>query len=194
MKNIKSCVIIFLMLSLITGAIYPLLTTAIGQGLFKNQAGGSLILVQGQTRGSSLIGQSFKSPAYFWPRPSASDYSALPSSGSNLAPTSAALQKAVNERRARLSQYIASPIPADLLLSSASGLDPHLSPEAALAQVDRVAKARGLDEEKKARLVEMVKQRFEPQQAGIFGSPRVNVLQLNLALDDLAGPPGPREK
>ena len=194
MKNIRSCVIIFLMMSLLTGVAYPLLVTVIGRGLFKDEAQGSLILIHGQVRGSKLIGQRFRSPAYFWSRPSASEYGALPSSASNLAPTSDALKRGVEERRSRLSQSIASPIPADLLFSSGSGLDPHISPEAALAQVDHVAKARGLRPEEKVKLLEMVKQHIETPQLGILGSPCVNVLDLNLALDDLFGSPAPQEK
>ena len=194
MKNLRSCVIIFIMLSLLTGVAYPLLVTAIGRGFFKDETQGSLIRIQGQVRGSRLIGQSFQSPAYFWSRPSASEYGALPSSASNLAPTSEALKRAVTERRSRLSQSLASPIPADLLFASGSGLDPHLSPEAALAQVDHVVKARGLKPGEKAKLLEIVKQQIEKPQLGILGSPRVNVLELNLALDDLFGSPAPEEK
>ena len=185
MKNLKACLLLYAALTIITGMAYPLAVTGIARTWFRNQAEGSLIRIQGKVRGSSLIGQKFSSPAYFWPRPSAGDYGAVPSAASNLGPTSAALKKQVEERKKNLATYFSSPIPADLLLASGSGLDPQISPEAALAQVEHVAQARGLKAEEKQNLAALVKQSIQPPQWRVFGRPRVNVLLLNLALDSL---------
>ena len=183
MKNLKACLLLYAALSIITGMAYPLAVTLAARTLFPRPAEGSLIRIQGEVRGSSLIGQKFSSPAYFWPRPSAGDYGAVPSAASNLGPTSAELKKQVEARRNNLAPYFSSPIPADLLLASGSGLDPHISPEAALAQIEHVAKARGLNDEQKEKLTDLVKQNIQSSQWHILGSPRVNVLLLNLALD-----------
>ena len=185
MKNLKSCLLLYLTLSIITGMAYPLVVTVLARTFFPDQAGGSLVRIQGEVRGSSLIGQKFDSPAYFWPRPSAGDYATIPSSASNLGPASAGLKQAVAERRQRLLPDISDPIPPDLLLASGSGLDPHLSPQAALAQIDHVAKARRLNAREKENLAALVRQQIQPPQWRVFGSPRVNVLLLNLALDSL---------
>jgi len=193
MKNLKSCLILYVILSIVTGMAYPLLVAVLARTFFWNQAEGSLIRIQGQVRGSSLIGQKFDSPAYFWPRPSAGDYGTVPSSASNLGPTSAALQQAVEERRKRLAPYISNPIPPDLLLASGSGLDPHISPKAALAQIDHVAKARGLNAQEKESLTALVNQHIQTPQGRVLGGPRVNVLLLNLALDSLYPQPLPKE-
>jgi len=183
MKNLFSCIVLFVILTIITGLVYPLAVTGVSRVLFPEKVKGSLILVKEEIIGSSLIGQKFQSPAYFWPRPSASDYQAVPSSVSNLGPTSAALKQAMDDRKKNLVPYFSSSIPAELLLASGSGLDPHISPETALAQIDRVAKARGLSARDKERLIALVKKNTEGPQGRIFGSPRVNVLRLNLALD-----------
>ena len=185
MKNLKSIILLYLILTVITGAVYPLAVTVVSRVLFPDKVEGSLIQINGEVRGSRLIGQNFASPEFFWSRPSASDYGAIPSAASNLGPTSAVLKQSTAERRKILSAYIAEPIPFDLLLASGSGLDPHISPEAALSQVDHVAKARGFSFQQREELVSLIKQHIEKPQWGIFGSTRVNVLELNIALDSL---------
>lgn len=185
---IRPAVTLFILLSIITGLLYPLLVTGIGQVLFPKQAAGSLIEREGKAVGSRLIGQNFTDPKYFWGRPSATGpypYNAAASSGSNLGPLNPALKEAVETRVKAL--RIADPgntasIPIDLVTASASGLDPHVSPAAAEYQVARVAQARGLAPET---VQNLVAQQTKDRQWGIFGEPRVNVLELNLALDQL---------
>lgn len=173
-------------LTLITGLLYPLVVTGIAQMLFPRQANGSLILIDGQPVGSSLIGQPFDAPKYFWGRPSATSpfpYNAAASSGSNLGPTNDALMKAVQARIDALKAADPDnplPLPVDLVTASGSGLDPHISPAAAEYQIRRIARVRGLDETDVRRLVA---QHTEGRQLGILGEPRVHVLRLNLALD-----------
>jgi K+-transporting ATPase ATPase C chain len=185
---IRPAVTLFILLSAITGLIYPLLVTGISQALFPNQAAGSLIERDGKLVGSRLIGQHFTDPKYFWGRPSATSpypYNAAASSGSNLGPLNPALKEAVESRVSVLRAADpgnAAPVPVDLVTASASGLDPHLSPAAAEYQVTRVARARGLAPETVRNLLV---QQTEDRQWGIFGEPRVNVLELNLALDQL---------
>jgi K+-transporting ATPase ATPase C chain len=175
-----------LLLSLITGVAYPLLVTGIAQTLFSFQANGSLIVKDGKVVGSALIGQPFDDPKYFWGRPSATSpfaYNAGASSGSNLSPTSANLVKAVQERVNTLREADpgnTAPVPVDLVTASGSGLDPHISPAAALYQVSRVARARKLAPEAVRALVD---RHTEGRFLGLLGEPRVNVLTLNLALD-----------
>ncbi|HEX5327953.1 MAG TPA: potassium-transporting ATPase subunit KdpC [Acetobacteraceae bacterium] len=172
--------------TLLTGVAYPLLVTGLAQALFPRRANGSLIVHDGRVAGSALIGQPFGDPAYFWGRPSATapfPYNAASSGGSNLGPTNPALVAAVKARVAALRAADpgnTAPVPADLVTTSASGLDPDISPAAADYQVQRVARARGLAPEVVRRLVA---EHTKPRQLGIFGEPRVNVLQLNLALD-----------
>ncbi|MCX6646413.1 MAG: potassium-transporting ATPase subunit KdpC [bacterium] len=189
MRNLKSGILIFLIMAVLTGVVYPLVITVISQTAFPDKANGSLLSGDGEIHGSILAGQKFTLPEYFWPRPSISEYNALPSGASNQGPTSEALRQAVEDRSRELTPYISGQIPADLLLASGSGLDPHISPDAALVQIDHVAQARNLSAEQKAHLRELVNQYIEQPQWGVFGAPRVNVLRLNLAVDDTFGKP-----
>ncbi|WMW81866.1 potassium-transporting ATPase subunit KdpC [Undibacterium cyanobacteriorum] len=183
---LRRLIISFLLLSLITGILYPLLTYALGQGLFQAKANGSLINSDGKLRGSMLIGQAFSAPHYFWSRPSATANFANngeASGGSNLAPSNPAFREAVAERIANVRAAhpdAKAPIPAELVTTSASGLDPHISLAAAEYQLTRVASQRHMTIEQ---LRATVKRYTEEPQWGIFGETRVNVLALNLALD-----------
>lgn len=186
--HIKIALFLLIVLTVVTGVLYPLAVTGMAQVLFPRQANGSLIVQNGQPVGSTLIGQPFDDPKYFWGRPSATGpfpYNAAASSGSNLGPTNDVLLKAVRDRIAGLKAADpenSSPVPVDLVTASGSGLDPHISPAAAEYQVHRVAKVRGLDE---AKVRALVADHTEGRQLGILGEARVNVLQLNLALNDL---------
>jgi K+-transporting ATPase ATPase C chain len=172
--------------TVLTGLAYPLVITGVAQLAFRDKANGSLIERDGKIIGSELLAQEFQRPRYFWPRPSADGYATVPSGASNLGPTSAALQSNVAARAAAIraaNKLLAdATIPADLLFTSGSGLDPHISPEAARLQVARVATARGVSEESIKALIERF---IELPQFGFLGEPRVNVLLLNLALDRL---------
>jgi K+-transporting ATPase ATPase C chain len=186
MTHLRPALVSLVLLTVITGVIYPLVVTGIAKVAFPWQADGSLIVKDGKIVGSALIGQPFDDPKYFWGRPSATSphpYNAAASSGSNQGPTNPALTKAVQERVDALRSADpgnSAPVPVDLVTASASGLDPHVSPAAALYQVRRVAKARNLDE---AKVRDLVSQHTEGRQLGFLGEPRVNVLALNLALD-----------
>lgn len=179
---------VFVLLSAITGLAYPLAVTGIAGAVFPEQAAGSLILQDGKPVGSSLIGQNFSDPKHFWGRPSATapqPYNATASSGANQGPLNPALVDAVKSRVEALRAADpgnTAPVPADLVSASASGLDPHISPAAALWQAGRVAKARGLPEDRVKALVDA---HTEGRQWGLLGEARVNVLKLNLALDAL---------
>jgi potassium-transporting ATPase KdpC subunit len=194
-RELRSAAILFLLLSLVTGIVYPLVVTGIAQLVFPAQANGSLIDASGKPAqdgasavGSELIGQPFADPKYFWSRPSATSpypYNASSSGGSNLGPLNPALTDVVKARIKALRDADpgnTAPVPADLVTASASGLDPDISPAAAEFQVARVARARGLDPQKVRALVA---QATEGRQFGFLGEPRVNVLRLNLALDEL---------
>jgi K+-transporting ATPase ATPase C chain len=185
---VRPAVSLFLLLSAVTGLAYPLAVTGIARAVFPEQAAGSLILEDGQVVGSALIGQHFSDPKHFWGRPSATapqPYNAAASSGSNLGPLNPALIEAVEARLEALRAADpgnARAVPVDLVTASASGLDPHISPAAALWQVPRVARARGLAE---AQVRSLVEGHAEGRQWWLLGEPRVNVLKLNLALDAL---------
>ncbi len=188
-RQLRPAISMLIVLSVLTGLIYPSAITLAARALFPHQADGSLIESKGTVVGSELIGQQTSAPGHFWGRPSATSpqpYNAQASGGSNLTPAGEAQLKAVKERVEALRAADpgnAAPIPADLLTASGSGLDPHISPEAAAFQVSRVAKARGLDE---AALSALVARHKEGRQLGFLGEPRVNVLMLNRALDSLA--------
>jgi len=186
MSHLRAALVSLVVLTGVTGVVYPVVVTAIAQLVFPYQANGSLIVKDGKVVGSTLIGQSFDDPKYFWGRPSATSpfgYNAASSSGSNLSPTNPALVKSVQERVDALRAADpgnTAPVPVDLVTTSASGLDPHISPAAALYQVNRVAKARKLDP---AVVRDLVGRHTEGRQLGFLGEPRVNVLALNLALE-----------
>src|SRR6059036_2184479 len=186
LAQVRPAVMVLALLTLVTGVAYPLVVTGIAQAVFPFQAQGSLIVKEGKVVGSALIGQPFDDPKYFWSRPSATSPfadNAAASSGSNLSPTNPDLIKAVQGRVEALRAADpgnTAPVPVDLVTASGSGLDPHISPAAALYQVNRVAKARRVDP---ASVRELVERHTEGRQFGFLGEPRVNVLALNLALD-----------
>jgi potassium-transporting ATPase KdpC subunit len=190
MKSLISSLKIFLILTVLTGIIYPLFVTGFAQLFFTKKANGSLIIKDKKTIGSELIGQLSDSDIYFAPRPSAISYNPLPSGGSNYGLTNAKLKNLVHERKR---QFIAfnnldslTEIPSEMLFASASGLDPHISPEAALMQVNRIAKARNFNELQKKQLIALIKTTVEYPQFGLLGESRINVLLLNLKTDSLA--------
>jgi K+-transporting ATPase ATPase C chain len=189
MKEIRTALLVLLVLSILVGVIYPLLVTGIAQLAFPRRANGSLVLSGGRIVGSELVGQSFSLPQYIHGRPSFSDYDPTRSGGSNLAPTSRVLLDRVLERIDRVRQENGlpqgAPVPADLVLESGSGLDPDISVESALLQVARIARARGVDPE----MIEtLIRRHARGPFLGAFGERRVNVLRLNIALDELFGP------
>jgi potassium-transporting ATPase KdpC subunit len=187
MKDIKPAILLFIIFTIICGGIYPAVVTGVSHVLFPKQAAGSFITDKsGKEIGSTLIGQPFSDPRYFWPRPSATTdfgYNPTASGGSNSGPTNPDYLKTVTERIKAIRDSGANgPIPAELVQASASGLDPHISPEAALLQVPRIAKVRGIREDG---LRKIISDRIEERQLGFLGAPRVNVLVLNLELDRL---------
>lgn len=195
-KDLRTAIIAFVLLSALLGLAYPYAITGIAQAVFHRQANGSLVSLNGQTVGSSLVGQNVSSPAYFHPRPSAAGadgYDASASSGSNLGPSSAALATRVAGDVAKVRQENDLPsgakIPVDAVTASGSGLDPHISPAYAELQVVRVAKARGASEDA---VRSLVRQNTDGSLIGVAGEPRVNVLELNIALDQAFGRPGSR--
>jgi K+-transporting ATPase ATPase C chain len=200
LREIRPAILILLLLTLITGLAYPLAMTEIANAILPKQAQGSLIERDGKVIGSALIGQEFKSDKYFHGRPSATTapdpadsaktvpapYNAASSGASNLGPTSKALNDRIKEDVDKLkAENLSSPVPVDLVTTSASGLDPDISPEGALFQVPRVAKARNMPEE---RVRQLVSENISGRLIGLFGEPRVNVLALNLALDAASKP------
>ncbi|BBK43723.1 potassium-transporting ATPase KdpC subunit [Allostella vacuolata] len=195
LKHLRPALVLIVAMTVLTGLAYPLAMTGIARAVFPDQSSGSLLVRDGQVVGSALIGQEFKADRYFQGRPSATTaadpadpaksvaapYNAAASGGSNLGPTSAALVERVTADAARLrAENPAAPVPVDLVTTTASGLDPHISPDAAYFQVPRVALARALPAEAVRALVE---RHVEGRLFGIIGEPRVNVLALNLALD-----------
>jgi potassium-transporting ATPase KdpC subunit len=192
---LRPALVLLALFTLLTGVLYPAALTGLAQVLFPRQANGSLLMREGQVVGSALVGQPFSDPRYFWSRPSATaptPYNAAASSGSNVGPTHPALRERVQERLQALRAADpgnTAPVPVELLTASASGLDPHLSPAAVYYQLPRVARARGLEPE---RLRQLVQAHVEPRTLRLLGEPRVNVLALNLALDDMDGAPPTR--
>jgi K+-transporting ATPase ATPase C chain len=184
--QVRPAVTLTLILCVLTGVVYPGVVTGLAQLLFPRQANGSLIAVGGNVIGSRLIGQAFARPGYFHPRPSAAGagYDAMASGGTNEGPTSHALAESIAARVDSVHRRdgVRGPVPADMVTASGSGLDPHISPANAMLQVMRVARARGVRPET---IRALVQHHVEARQLGIFGDPRVNVLELNLALDSL---------
>jgi K+-transporting ATPase ATPase C chain len=194
LKAIRAAIVTLVLMTALTGLVYPLAMTGVAGLIFPSQAAGSLIVRDGKVVGSALLGQNFAEDRYFQGRPSATSdtdpndstktvsapYNAANSSGSNLGPTSKALIDRIKEDAAKLGATKDKPVPVDLVTTSGSGLDPHISPAAAAWQVPRVAKARGMSE---ADLQRLVAQHAEGRELGVLGEPRVNVLRLNLALD-----------
>ena len=185
MKTLRACAVITALLLLLCAGAYPLAVTAAAQTLFPRQARGELVTVNGRVRGSALLGQGTARADLFWWRPSAASVDGATgvtvSGGSNLSPTNPTLHDAVRARVAALrASGVTGAIPADLVTASASGLDPHISPEAAVVQIPRIARARGVPEES---LRALVNAHTEPRTLGLLGEPRVNVLRLNLALE-----------
>lgn len=184
--DLKSAIRLFLVFSIITGLVYPLLVTELAQNLMPEKAKGSMLTVDGRVVGSDLIGQEFVSPGYFHGRPSAVGYAANGSGASNLGPTSAKLMEQTGQRVKEIRQENNlsedAPIPADSVLASGSGLDPHISLEAAMQQVPRIANTRGMNQ---SEVQDLVRRNVESSQLSILGQERLNVLKLNLALDEI---------
>jgi potassium-transporting ATPase KdpC subunit len=188
-KSIFISIRLLILLTLITGIVYPLLITGLAQVFFHDEAEGSLIKRNGVIIGSELIGQEFDSAAYFRSRPSAVSYQTLPSGGSNLSWSDKRLNDLVTERKAAFLRENmlndTTPIPVEMLFASASGLDPHISPQAAFLQVERIAQARGFSEDQKQKLITLVTKKTEKTQYSLFGEERINVFLVNLELDKI---------
>jgi potassium-transporting ATPase KdpC subunit len=185
-QPIRTAILLFAVMTLLTGIVYPFAVTGLAQALFPRQANGSLMKINEEKTASELVGQPFSEPRYFWGRPSATlpvAYNGASSAGSNLGPSNPDLRETIKKRIAALRAADPEnrlPIPVDLVTASGSGLDPHISPAAALYQAPRVAKARGIDEGKVA---ELVRRHILDRQFGVFGEHTVHVLRLNMALD-----------
>lgn len=188
-KSFITSIRMILIMTVITGLIYPLFITGISQAFFHKKAQGSIVEKGGIIVGSELIGQASDSGAYFWPRPSAANYQTLPSGASNYSWTDQRLKKLVADRKESflkgnmLSDTVT--VPAEMLFASASGLDPHISPRAAFLQVDRIAKSRGFNDDQKQKLISLVTKMTEKRQYSVFGEERINVFLLNLELDKI---------
>jgi K+-transporting ATPase ATPase C chain len=178
-----------IIMTILTGIIYPLVMTGMAQLIYPSKANGSLIIKDGKIIGSELVGQKFDSSIYFWSRPSATGYNPVPSGASNYGPTSDTLKKQVIARRALFAKMNAitdvMTIPKEMIFASASGLDPHISPEAALLQVERISSARHFDDNQKQKLLQKIKEISEKPQFLILGEERINVLRLNLELNNI---------
>ena len=190
MKKQTMIAIRFLMvMTILTGMIYPLLMTGLSQLIFPKKANGSLIMKEGKIVGSRLIGQKFDSNIYFWSRPSAIGYNPLPSGGSNYGPTSEPLKKQVIARRNLFAAMNSIPdpnmVPVEMIFASGSGLDPHISPEAARLQSDRVSTARKFNEAKKHKVQQLIHDLTEHPQYFLFGEPRIKALEINLGVDEI---------
>jgi K+-transporting ATPase ATPase C chain len=185
-QSIRTALLLLFVMTLLTGVVYPLAVTGFAQALFPRQANGSLIKINQEKSASELVGQPFSEPRYFWGRPSATipvAYNGASSTGSNLGPSNPALKEAIRKRIAALLDADPGnnlPVPVDLVTASGSGLDPHISPAAALYQAPRVARVRGIDERK---IAELVRMHIKERQFGILGEPTVHVLHLNMVLD-----------
>lgn len=180
---------VLLVMIILTGIAYPLVMTGVAQLTFPARANGSLVIINGKIAGSELIGQRFDSSIYFWSRPSAVDYNPVPSGGSNLGPASEKLRIQVAERLNIFMEKNFIPdttaVPKEMIFASGSGLDPHISPEAALLQVGRVAKSRNLTEDQKQQLLQLIDNKTEKPQFSLLGESRINVFELNLELDKI---------
>jgi K+-transporting ATPase ATPase C chain len=178
-----------LFMTILTGIVYPLLMTGVAQLSFPYKANGSLVMKDGKILGSELIGQKFDSTIYFWSRPSAIGYNPIPSGASNYGPTSDILKKQVTARRilfaTKNSIKDITGVPKEMIFASGSGLDPHISPEAAVLQVQRVATARNFNETQKQKLLRLIRDKTDEPQFFLFGEPRINVFELNLAVDNI---------
>jgi potassium-transporting ATPase KdpC subunit len=182
-----------LLMTILTGLIYPVVMTGIAQLSFPSKANGSLISINGQIIGSELIGQKFDSSQYFWSRPSAVGYNTIPSGASNYGPTSDTLKKQVMVRRqvfAKRNSIDQSTVPKEMIFASASGLDPHISPEGAIMQAERISKVRNLNNYQKEKLLKSIQSLTEMPQFFLLGEKRINVLKLNVELDRIAGQAG----
>lgn len=188
-KHLWDSLKVLIVMTVFTGLVYPLVMTAIAQIVFPKQANGSMIRINGKLVGSKLIGQNFTGDKYFWPRPSAIGYNPLPSGASNYGPTSDTLKELVETRRKEFIRLNGLPantrVPPDMLYSSGSGLDPDISPASAELQINRIARARGFDSVQTAQLRKLMQSHVEGPQLGFLGDARVNVLELNIALDSL---------
>ncbi|PAW78035.1 MAG: potassium-transporting ATPase subunit C [Verrucomicrobia bacterium Tous-C9LFEB] len=196
MKIILQSIRLLFVLTVLTGILYPLVVTFFAHVAWSEKAEGSLIIANKRAVGSELLAQKTEDNRYFWPRPSAADYATIASGASNLGPSSTALKKAVEERTQKWREAnelsAETPVPSDIQFASGSGLDPHISPLAAAQQIQRVAAARNLSLENRAKLTTLVKDSVEGPQWQIFGESRVNVLKLNLAMDRLLFSPQPQ--